>query len=217
MAGKSILLFGATGGTGAYILEQALEAGHRVTVVARNPTKISTQHANLRVVQGDMLDAASLNAAFDQPYDAVISALGVYLKNPGTTMTDGTKNIMAAMKAKDLKRFIVVSSLGASETKSVGPLWVRAVQHFILKNTLIDKTAQEQAIKEAGLDWTFIRPPRLMNGPKIGRYVTWTDAQPPKHLKLKWQVNRGDVAAEVLRSLDDPTSIGKAVQISDPA
>ncbi|MBL8629746.1 MAG: SDR family oxidoreductase [Rhodospirillaceae bacterium] len=217
MAEKSMLLLGATGGTGAQILEQALAAGHRVTVLARTPAKITTQHPNLRVVQGDMLEAARLTAAFDQPYDAVISALGVYLKNPGTTMTDGTKNIIAAMTAKGIKRLIVVSSVGASETKGIGPLWVRAVQHFILKNTLIDKTMQEQAIKDAGLDWTFIRPPRLMNGPKVGRYVTWTEAKPPKHLKLKWQVNRGDVAAEVLRSLDDPTTVGQAVQISDPA
>lgn len=214
---KSILLFGATGGTGLEVLQQALAAGHSVTVVARNPAKVTITHNNLRVVQADMSDAPSLARAFDKTYDAVISALGVYLKDPGTTLTDGTKNIVVAMLAKNIKRFIVVSSIGAGETKGVGPWWVKGVQRFILKNTLIDKTGQEKTIESAGLDWTFIRPPRLMNGPKVGGYVTWTGREPPKGKKLKWQINRADVAAEVLRALDDPTTIGQGLQISYPA
>ena len=211
---RSLLLLGATGGTGAHILQQALEAGHQVTAVARDPAKISITHPNLRVVKGDMSDAASLSAAFDRSYDAVISALGVYLNKPGSPIADGTRNIIAKMKAANISRIVVVSSVGASETKGIGPLWVKAVQHFILKHTLVDKTAAEQAIKDADLKWTFIRPPRLMTGPKIGGARTWVGREPPKGVKLKWQVNRGDVAAEVLRSLDDPTSIGQALQIS---
>ncbi len=217
MAQKSILLFGATGGTGAFVLSQALSAGHAVTVVARDPTKISTAHTNLRVLQGDMSDVASIQRAFDKNYDAVISALGVYLKHPGTVLTDGTKNIVMAMTAKNIKRIIVVSSLGAGETKGVGPWWVKAFQRFVLKNTLIDKTGQEKTIQSAGLLWTFIRPPRLMNGPQLGGYVTWTGREPPTGTKLKWQVNRADVAAEALRALVDPNTIGQGIQISDPA
>lgn len=180
MAQKSILLFGATGGTGAEILKQALEAGHHVTAAARTPAKITTAHANLRVVSADITDAASITNAFDKPYDAVISALGVFLKEPGTALSDGTKNIITAMTAHRLKRIIVVSSIGAGETKGVGPWWVRALQHFVLKNTLADKTLQEKAIQDANLDWTFIRPPRLMHGPKRGDYITWTGRDAPK-------------------------------------
>lgn len=214
MVQKSILLFGATGGTGAEILKQALEAGHYVTAVARTPTKITMAHANLRIVLGDIADAASIMKAFDKPYDAVISALGVFLKEPGTTLSDGTKNIIAAMKPHNLKRLIVVSSIGAGETKGVGPWWVRAFQHFVLKNTLADKTLQEKAIQDANLDWTFIRPPRLMQGPKRGNYITWTGRDAPAGKKLKWQVNRADVAAECLRALNDPSTIGQGLQIS---
>ncbi len=214
MSQKSILLLGATGGTGAEILSQALTAGHLVTVVARNPAKITTSHPHLRVVAGDMADPESLLRAMDKPYDAVISALGVYMKEPGTLLTDGTKNIIAAMKAKNVSRFIVVSSIGASDTKGIGPWWVKAVQHFILKNTLVDKTGQEKAIQDAGLQWTFIRPPRLMTGPQIGNYVTWIGREPPKGVKLKWQVNRADVAAESLRALGDSSTINQAYQIS---
>jgi putative NADH-flavin reductase len=211
---KSILLLGATGGTGREILTQALVAGHQVTVLARTPAKVGVGHANLRTLQGDVADSQSLLRAFDRPYDAVISALGVYLKHPGTVMTDGAKNIVAAMKAKNVPRIVVVSSVGASETKGIGPWWVKAVQHFILKNTLADKTGQETVIRDSGLQWTFLRPPRLMDGPKVGGYVTWTGRDAPKGVKLKWQVNRADVAAEALRALDDPTTINQALQIS---
>jgi uncharacterized protein YbjT (DUF2867 family) len=217
MSAKSLLVFGATGGTGAEILAQALAAGHRLTAVARTPAKITVSHPNLRVVPGDMGDPASLAAAFDRPYDAVVSALGVYLKHPGTTLTDGTRNIVMAMKAHGVRRIVVVSSLGASETRGIGPWWVKAVQRFILKNTLIDKTGQEKTIQSAGLDWTIIRPPRLIDGPACRAYVTWTGREPPKHVKLAWQVSRADVAAEVLRALEDPASIGQALQISDRA
>lgn len=214
MTQRSILLLGATGGTGREILSQAIAAGHTVTVLARTPAKVAQAHPNLRIVQGDVSDAASLMRAFDRPYDAVISALGVYLKNPGSVMTDAAKNIVAAMKAKQLQRIIVVSSVGASETQGIGPLWVKVVQRFILKNTLADKTGQEKVIRDSGLQWTFLRPPRLMDGPKIGGYITWTGRETPKGIKLKWQVNRADVAAEALRALDDPAAINQALQIS---
>jgi putative NADH-flavin reductase len=51
----NILLFGATGGTGKQVLLQALEQGHYITAVVRNPTKINIQSDKLEIVQGDVL------------------------------------------------------------------------------------------------------------------------------------------------------------------
>ncbi len=70
-----VLILGATGGTGRALVEQALEQGHVVTALARNPAKIQTTHANLRVVKGDILTYPSVEAAVDGQ-DAVLSALG---------------------------------------------------------------------------------------------------------------------------------------------
>jgi putative NADH-flavin reductase len=71
----NLLIFGATGGTGSAIVAQALEQGHRVTAFARNPDAIKTKHENLVVVQGDILDYASVERAVKRQ-DAVLSALG---------------------------------------------------------------------------------------------------------------------------------------------
>ena len=70
-----LLILGATGGTGRALIEQALEQGHVVTALARNPAKIRTSHTNLRVIKGDILSYPSLEAAIEGQ-DAVLSALG---------------------------------------------------------------------------------------------------------------------------------------------
>jgi len=71
-----ILIFGATGGTGRQLVEQALAQGHTVTAFARDPAKVIAKHANLRVAQGNMLQTASIEAAV-AGQDAVLSALGI--------------------------------------------------------------------------------------------------------------------------------------------
>lgn len=71
-----ILIFGATGGTGRQLVEQALAQGHTVTAFARDPAKVTIKHPNLRVAQGNMLQPATVEAAV-AGQDAVLSALGV--------------------------------------------------------------------------------------------------------------------------------------------
>lgn len=72
----NLLVFGATGGTGRALVRQALDQGHAVTAFARDPNKITIRHENLSIVQGDILDYNSVEAAV-KGHDAVVSALGV--------------------------------------------------------------------------------------------------------------------------------------------
>ena len=80
-----IIIFGASGRTGLPLVTQALAAGHNVTAFVRNPNKIQISHAKLRVVQGDLDDAESIEAAI-AGHDAVLSALG--------PIPNGRKDIM---------------------------------------------------------------------------------------------------------------------------
>ncbi len=73
-----VLVFGATGGTGRALVEQALEQGHAVTAFARDPAKVRGARQNLAVARGNMLDLNSVEAAV-QGQDAVLSALGTSL------------------------------------------------------------------------------------------------------------------------------------------
>ena len=58
----NILIVGATRGIGRQLLEQSLTSGHTVTALVRNPQKLATQHARLRVIKGDILDSDSVAA-----------------------------------------------------------------------------------------------------------------------------------------------------------
>src|SRR5207247_6750585 len=70
-----IALFGAGGMIGRRILEEALRRGHEVTAVVRDPTRFSGAADRVAVVQGDVVDAASVAAAV-RGHDAVISGVG---------------------------------------------------------------------------------------------------------------------------------------------
>jgi putative NADH-flavin reductase len=72
----NLLIFGATGGTGRALVEQALEHGHTVTAFARDPSKVGATHQNLRIAKGNILDYASVETAL-YGQDAALSALGI--------------------------------------------------------------------------------------------------------------------------------------------
>ena len=72
----NLLIFGATGGTGRELVEQALQNGHTVTAFARNPSNVRTTHPNLRVVKGDISNYEPVEAAL-RGQDAALSALGI--------------------------------------------------------------------------------------------------------------------------------------------
>ena len=208
-----IAIFGATGGTGRELVAQALELHHEVTAFARTPSKITQQCDNLVVVEGDILDRDSVHRAV-AGQDAVLSALGIRKLNQNTIMSDGTENIIGAMKNNGVKRFICMSSIGVGDSKSqqeqLGWLYNRIVLRFMLKNMFRDKEAQEQHIMYSGLDWTIIRPAILANGPRTGaaRGLLSDD------MSLKPTINRADVAAFMLWQLVDDANKHKAVSVS---
>ena len=86
-----LAIFGATGGTGRQLVEQALEEGHTVTVLVRNPGTFPQQHERLSLVQGDVRNQASVEAVV-AGQDAILSALGTNQRGPVTLCTDGIEN-----------------------------------------------------------------------------------------------------------------------------
>ncbi len=70
-----LLIFGATGGTGRALIEQALQQGHNVTAFARNPAKVTIKHERLKIAQGNIFDRHAVDAAV-AGQEAVLCALG---------------------------------------------------------------------------------------------------------------------------------------------
>src|ERR1700674_2093698 len=106
-----ILIIGATGGTGRQLVRQALELGHQVTAFVRTPARLKIEHPRLRIVKGNVLDYASVESAM-QGQNAVLCALGTKrFFFPTRTLSEGTRNILRAMKACNAPRLICESSL----------------------------------------------------------------------------------------------------------
>jgi putative NADH-flavin reductase len=208
-----ILLFGATGGTGKQVLLQALEQGHTVTVIVRNPSKITLDNKNLRVVWGNVLAALPDTAFTGQ--DAVICCLGAPANKAGNLRSEGTKNIINAMKKANTSRFVCQSSLGFDDSVEVlnctSFIFKRIIVPFVLKATFKEHHLQEIAVKQSSLNWTIVRPGSLTNGKKTGKYKYGFPYSDPT---LKVKISRADVADFLLKQATSPEYLQKTIGIS---
>lgn len=197
----NLLIIGATGGTGRELVEQALAQGHAVTALVRTPAKMWMTHERLTIAKGDVLEYDSVEHAM-QGKDAVISALGHkqwFIKT--TILSNGTKNIIAAMEKRGVKRLICETSLGIGNTRGrLGLYYTLFVIPVIIWFYFKDKERQEQLIKESTLDWVIVRPGQLTNGRKRGTYRIGSDIG---SYITTVTISRADVADFMLRQLTD--------------
>ncbi len=207
-----ILIVGATGGTGRQLVAQALERGLWVTALVRNPAKLDLEHPRLTVAQGDVLDLGSIDTAI-RGQEAVLSALGHrrYFY-PTRILSEGTKNLLRAMEAQGVRRFVGMTSLGIGDSAGrLGLMYTLFVIPAILPFYFWDKTRQERAIVASGADWTIVRPGALTNGVKRGRIrqgaavgnFIWTISVP-----------RADVAEFMLDQLASTAYVLSAVGVA---
>jgi putative NADH-flavin reductase len=214
-----LAIFGATGATGQLLVEQALDQGHDVTAFARNPAAVSTYHAHLSIVKGDVFNSAKVEEAVANQ-DAILSAIGGHdrlrtalSKHPrqaGLTI-DGTRNIIAAMKKYDVSRLICLTAWGVGDSKDRLPfVFKHIILPLLMKDEYADKAVQEQLIQQSALDWTIIRPSRLTNGPRTGNY------RMSSVLEFTGQssISRADVADCMLKQLSDSTFRQKCLEVS---
>ncbi|MCA9989411.1 MAG: SDR family oxidoreductase [Ardenticatenaceae bacterium] len=203
-----IAIFGATGGTGREIVQQALAQGHELKALVRNPAGFTIAHPALTIVPGNVLEPAPV-AETVSGSDAVIITLGNTANNPDYIVSEGTKQVLAAMEAQKVRRLIVITSIGVGESKDQVPLAFKMLMKSVLRKPMEDKERQEALVKASGLDWIIVRPGGLTDGPATGSYQSGLDP------KLKaGQVSRADVAAFTLQQLTDDTYLHKAPAIS---
>jgi uncharacterized protein YbjT (DUF2867 family) len=208
-----LLILGGTGRTGKKLIQQALERGYNVTALARDGAALADlANPELTVIQGSPSDRQCFEKTLDKGFDAVLSTLGIFQKEPGTPLADMTIDLLAALQERGPKRFIVMSSLGVGDSAGQGNLSVKFVTRFILKYVLIDKSAQEALLRESGLQWSVLRPPRLMNNDQQRPVQIWQGTNHPR--PLRWQISTLDAASQMLELLENPASIKQAFQCS---
>lgn len=217
-----LTLFAATGRIGREAVEQAMAAGHDVTAVVRDPTKLSRE---TRIVRADLgtPGPAALESAVEGA-DAVLSCLGPRSMAEIGIASQGTRAIVRAMQVTGARRIVVVSAAPIGTVPSPDRpkppkhdpgdgFFMRLVSPMLkaaLRRPYADLALMEDIVRESGLDWTVIRPPRLTNKPLTGTYRTAYG----QNLRCGLFIGRADVAHLMLRVLERSETIKEAIGIA---
>lgn len=209
---KKIALFGASGKTGQYFLDLALSQGYQVQALVRNSKKISQSHKNLTILQGDALNAADV-AQTVSGCDIVVSLFGHVKGSPEWLQTDGTQNIIAAMKKHNVTRIISLSGGGLPFPEKDEPKFadklIRTIMKIAVPKVLNDAIRHHEVLKNSGLKWTIVRGPRLTDDPKIGVYrVGWVG------VNASTKISRADLADFLLKQVEDEQFNGQMPFVS---
>jgi uncharacterized protein len=206
-----IALIGATGFVGTAILKEALDRGHAVTAIARNPEKIKAQN-NLTIVKSDVMDSDGLSEVL-KGNDVVVSAYNAGWTNPDiyNEFLKGSRSIQEAVKKSEVKRLIVLGGAGSL---------------FITPNVQLVDTPQFPADWKPGalsardylnelknedqLDWTFVSPAIEMNPgtphERRGTYRTGLD-NPVFDANNKSTISVEDFAVAIVDEVENPKHI----------
>jgi putative NADH-flavin reductase len=203
-----LAVFGATGRTGRPLVQQALDRGFDVVAFARTPGSFE-DHPRLSVVEGDAYEGTGVAAAVDGA-DAVVSVLGQTDEGPDDLLTVAGDNVVRAMAAADVDRFVTLVGAGVredGESVSVTGRVMGTVLKLLAPAVLADAEEHVARVRASDLDWTVVRAPRLTDGAGTGDYRAGD-------LSLGFEsVARADVARFLLDCVEDGTYVGEMTKV----
>ncbi len=196
---RRLLLFGAARGAGLETARLARAHGWEVDALVRTPSP-ALAALGVRQHVGDALDAARV-AAVCRACAGAVAAIGTMGGGPPGASADflGTAHAVDGVAAAGIGRFVLVSSLGAGESRAHASALLLAA----IGEVLAEKTRAEAHLAASGLRYTVLRPGRLVNAPQPGGGALVED--PAVHGDL----GRGDLAALLLACVNAPQTEGK--------
>jgi uncharacterized protein YbjT (DUF2867 family) len=211
-----LTVFGGTSPTGQHLIRQALHTGHTVTALVRNPDKLVAGY-RLTVIGGQLTDPQAIAGAVEDA-DAVISLLGPPSK-PAlghfdvAPILDGYCNIVAAMERHGVRRLVALgtpSITDAADRREPALSMLVAVGKRIKPAAYRTMVGIGQIVRASDLDWTIVRVPLLINGPRTERINVGTAGQ-----KAGIRLSRANAAAYFLQQAQDTSRVGQAPLITD--
>ncbi len=213
-----ILLLGGTGRTGKLILGKAINDGHYITTIARDPSKLDGSRAI--IIKGTPYDPENVKRAVCD-CDVVISTLNVSrvsdspwsrLRSPKDMISQSIRNTINIMPEQGIKRIIVMSTIGAGDSWNKMPfIFKLVISSSNLRHAFKDHTRQEEILAESGTNWTIVRLPVLTDekGEKEVRIKLDNET------KLNRNINRESAARFILTIINDEKYFKKIAAISN--
>ncbi len=224
-SGLRVVIIGATAKSANELIPQALWRGHEVIAVARRPYRVRhAPHPRLTIRKGDVYNLDEMKAALQGRDNEVV--ISVYGPRAGPTsvipetdlMSQGTTNIIEAMKAKGTKRLFVTSSTAVEELKKLGfkpdtpkPEGLTAetgLWYYNMRGAYNDMIKMEGIALASGLDATVLRPGQLLVQPARGT-LKYTAEDTPRRRVIMY----ADFAAFILNQSESGELIGKTVGV----
>lgn len=206
----NVLVIGAAGDTGQLVVDRALAAGHTVTAFVHHEEGY-TAPSMVATFQGNVLDLNSVSNAL-QGQDAVLDTLGGHLPWVKSTLeTNGARNVVEAMQANNVRRLIILSTIGEGDSiDNVHGWYGRLFMSTVLRGTMADKAGMEAVVRESPVDWTIVRPAGLTHGDPKGIHIV----TPESGEKVRF-ITRADVAQFMVDQLGDTQYLHQAVAITN--
>lgn len=201
-----LLVLGASGGVGQWLVRLAAGHGHEVTALVRQTSKLDAP-SSVRVVRAEILNPSVIGRAVEGQ-DAVASCLGLRragrspwapLRSPADLVEMVTRSLVPAMERAGVRRIVAISAGGVGdsfEQLTAPVMWL--VTRGNIAVAYRDLERMEATLRASTLDWLAVRPVTLAHGPPTGR------AGPVTRYGMTSMVRRSDVAAWMLQALERP-------------
>ena len=199
-----IIVIGGHGRTGMLIVEQLIAAGHAVVATIRNPRHLADlvrRGAETVVLDLEKSALAEFTTAM-RGADAVVFAAGSAAGEGSALDRIGTRRTVHAAKNAGVRRYVSISSIGASTGLSTRTM------NDEMQDYYRQKRAAAKFVHASGLDWTLLEPGELTDVPGTGK-VTLSVAAIAES-----SVPRADVAAVAVALLAEPRAAGHAYQLT---
>ena len=206
----TVLIFGATRGTGLAAAQQLRARGDSVFALVRAGSDASAlESIGVEVIRGNALSPEDVAKAFATatPGASLVSLGGKRGEQGPRPDLDGVKVISAAALQAGAPRVIMITAIGAGDSRAaVAP---RVIE--VLGEILALKTEAEAILQASGLDWTILRPGGMTSDPASGTAIMTED-----HMVMG-VINRADLASLAIRCMDDAATSGQILHTVDPA
>jgi putative NADH-flavin reductase len=208
----NITIIGASAGLGLETVKRGLDRNHSITTLSRTVIEIE-KNRSLNVIIGDATNKADLLNSI-QGADALIVTLGTGKNMKATTLFSDFAKLIVEIHSENKIAIpiIFVTGFGAGESKNYISWLVRLFLKYMLKDVYADKTKMEEIITHSDLNWTVVRPGRLLDKPLTEKYRT--ENKLFKGINIGG-INRADVADFLIKQAERQTELKKYVGISE--
>ncbi len=208
----NITIIGASAGIGLETVKRGLNRNHSITTLSRSEINIEEKQS-LNMILGDAINKADLFKSI-QNADALIITLGTGKNMKATTLfSDFAKLILEIHNENKITiPFIFVTGFGAGESKNYVPWLVKMFLKYLLKDVYADKTKMEELITHSDLNWTVVRPGRLLDKELTEKYRI--ENKLFKGINIGG-INRADVADFLIKQAENQTELKKYIGISE--